>query len=67
MGGQTNKFLKLLKRDTTKQTVNKLFILAPEFKRASFILKDLVERLLQPVEKRIPLPEVFNHPWISSS
>ena len=29
-------------------------------------LKDLISKILQPVDKRISIEEIFNHPWIKN-
>ena len=43
---------------------NNLIKLVPEMQDISLLLKDLIKRMLAPVEKRIKIDQIFTHPWM---
>lgn len=42
-----------------------LTILVPEMENVSLFCKDLIKRMLKPVEERINIDQVYKHPWMS--
>ena len=42
-----------------------LLTIVPQLKYVSSEAKDLIMRMMSPLEKRITLEEVFHHPWLA--